>query len=265
MDRRNILKYFNGIRLTSAAGRRRTLTALLIALLTITPLAPSFAKVFLNRFLPASSSISTFAGIDGWQQIFHSKMLINGGHATLSVYGCDESLESVLATLRRIFKSTEENCFTENANCAWLFSTANNQILRLLAMAAPAPDKSVIFAICQSPAEFSRSTAVPSESLIFQQSLLPDSRLTTTIKNEETGAVLETRTLAGVPSRIAGDICSNMSGNGWKCIYPAGDYRPNQCFLIFQRASALCTVIIGPGLPEGKIFVTFYYKESNEQ
>lgn len=271
MDRRNILKSRNhsGSEFRIQGCPRLPGIIIIILLLVFPSFVPSSGKVFWNRFLTQGRSILDPTG--SWQQIYNASLTINGGHASLSVHGCDDPLELVKARLKQDFGSSKKNCLIGNENSFWMLSTASNQISRLLALAMPESDKSLIIAIDQSPDEFSKSTAVPPESIFSGYSLLAGSRVETIIKNEETGAALETRIADTAPDIIIGEISAKLSGHGWKQVYPGfrrraksyGDSK--QYFLIFRRGEALCTVMAGPALRENKSCVTILLKEKNEQ
>lgn len=249
--------------LAAAAGKIRLPWVVIILLLISLPFAPSSGKVFLSRLLAQGSSI--FDPTGGGQQIYQAAMTVNGARATLSIYGCDEPLEVATARLKQSFKSSEENYFIRNEKSAWMLSIASNQVWRLLALAA-APDRSLIFALVQPPAEFLKSTAVPSESAVFSHSLLPASRLETIIKNEETGATLETRIAEEAPDMVINEISEKLSRNGWKHLYPpVRDDASQPCFLVFQRGKTLCTVIAGNTLCKNQSCVTILTKEINPQ
>lgn len=267
---------------------------ILIILLLITLPFASSGKVFFHRFL--SRGLPVLDETAGWRQIYRCPIEINGASATLSVYGCDEPLEPVTAKLKQAFiqksnqgRDASSSLRSQEADSGgvgprhptpdgsesrphrlgfpmhqaksspWITSTADSQVLRLLPAAVPETDKTVIFVLVQSPAEFYKSRPALSESTLFGRKMFPAGRLETTIKNEETGTTMETMVFSGAPGEIADDIAEKLSGSGWKQIYPHSG--PKRCFLIFQRPSALCTVMAGPALYKNQSCVTFVYKE----
>lgn len=234
--------------------------AVVLVFLIFLPFISSSGKVFWSRWLTQSSS--ALETIGHWRQIYASPVTINGARATLSIYGSDEPLELATTRLKESFRPAKENCFIANERSVWMIGTAPNQILRLLALAMPEADKSLIFALSQPRSEFLKSLAAPPESDGFGHALLPGSRLETIIKNEETGTVLETRMVDSVPELVINEIAGKLSRKGWKNLYPAGnEHDAKGSFLVFQRAEALCTVMVGPALCENKSCVTILIKE----
>lgn len=245
--------------LRSAAGKRILSLAILSLFLVFLPFASS-GKVFLSRLLAKVPSL--FDANTNWRMIYQAAMTVNGGRASISVYGCDEPMPAALAWLKKNCGAIKENYFMAGEKAAWLLSTADGRITRLLALALPDAEKSVVFVLAQSPVEFSKSTLPPSASTVPGHLLLPASRLETIIQNEETGAALETRLADGAPAAILNEISDKLARDGWQTIYPAGnDNASRPSFLIFQRRNALCTVMTGPALCESKSCVTILTKE----
>ena len=211
---------------------KRLPLVIVLALLIFLPLAPSSGKVFWSRLLTKGASIFDPAG--NWTQIYKCPMTINSARAFLSVYGCDDPLQSVTAKLKQSFSSNKEK------------SAVHNQISRLLMLAMPGKDQSVIFELIQSPEELSKPPVLPSESAVFGRSPPAESTLTTIIKNEETGATLETLMTSLPPERVCNELAEHLSRNGWKNISPAADNETSpRYFQIYQRKDALCTIMIG--------------------
>jgi len=252
---------------------KRLPLAIVLAFLIFLPPANSSGKVFWSRLLAKNASMFNPAG--NWTKIYKGPMTINGGRAVLSVYGCDDPLPSVTAELKRNFSANNKNHlaspgFTENS--AQFSSSDSNQVARLLMLGMPGKDQSVIFELIQPPQEISKPPAPPAESVVFGRSLPAESALTATIKNEETGATLETL-LTGLPPEQAGNALSErLSRDGWKDISPnAGHDRTPGYFRIYQRKNALCTIMVGQAaaragqaLRENKTCVTILFKEINQ-
>ena len=238
---------------------KRLPLAIVLAFLIFLPLAPSSGKVFWSRLLTKGASIFDPAG--NWTQIYRSPMTINGARAFLSVYGRDDPLQSVTAKLKQSFSSNKEK------------STDSNQVSRLLMLSMPGKDQSVIFELIQPSGEISIPPALPSESVVFGRSPPAGSTLTTIIKNEETGATLETLITALPPERVCNELSEHLSRNGWKNISPNSDNNASPSyFQIYQRKDALCTIMVGhaaaragQALRENKTCVTILFKEKNGQ
>lgn len=256
-------------------------------LLILLPFIPSSGKVFWSRFLTQGQSIFDTTG--SWRRIYKAPLTINGARASLSVYGCDAPLQSVTEKLKQSFcLNNKENHLVENENSTQFSSADRNQASRLLMLRMPGTDQSVIFELSQPLGEISKTPALPSESVVLGRLLPAESSLTAIIKNEETGAVLETRIADAAPDIIIGEISAKLSRYGWKCVYPSSADSParlsgrstpakpesamaerrtspagnsKQCFLIFQRGAALCTLLAGPALHENKTCVTILLKE----
>lgn len=252
MDERNILKIFHHKWFYSLhPGRIRLSLAVALAFLFFLPFAPSSGKVFWDRFLAKGASIFDPAG--NWRQIYKCPMMINGARVSLSVYGCDDSLQSVMAKLKRNFSAS--------------------QISRLLVPAMPDSDKSVIFEFGRQPNEFSKPPALSSASAVFGQSFPAGSTLTATIKNEETGATLETFASAAPPERVFNALSEHLSRDGWKNMLPDGNHNAaRRYFQIYQRGHAVCAVMVGQAadragqaLRENQTCVTILLKEINRQ
>jgi len=250
MDRRNILKLFY----------KRLPLAIVFAFLIFLPFAPSSGKVFWSRLLTKGASIFDPAG--NWTQIYKCSMTINGAWAFLSVYGCDDPLQTATAKVKQNLVSNNEK------------KSANNQVSRLLMLRMPGQDQSVVFELVQPLGEISKPPALPSESVVFGRSLPAESSLTTTIKNEETGATLETLITALPPERVCNELSEHLSRNGWKNISPGADNNDvsQRYFQIYQRQDALCTIMVGhaaaragQALRENKTCVTILFKEKNGQ
>ena len=240
MDRRNILKLFY----------KRLPLAIVFAFLIFLPFAPSSGKVFWSRLLTKGASIFDPAG--NWTQIYKCSMTINGAWAFLSVYGCDDPLQTATAKVKQNLVSNNEK------------KSANNQVSRLLMLRMPGQDQSVVFELVQPLGEISKPPALPSESVVFGRSLPAESTLTTMVKNEETGAVLETLTSGLPPERVCAELSEHLSRNGWKNIFPAaGNGDSVRYFQIYQRQDALCTIMVGHALHENKTCVTILFKEKN--
>ncbi|MDO9543197.1 MAG: hypothetical protein Q7J98_12885, partial [Kiritimatiellia bacterium] len=211
----------------------------------------------------------------GWRQIYEAPLILNGARATLSIHGCDEPLEIVKARLNQtkggsaIHSEASERVAehgARNENSCRMLIAAGDRFSRLLALAMPNSNQSLIFAFDQSSAEFSKSTPASAESVFPGYSLLPGSRLETIIKNEETGAALETRITDAAPRVIISEISAKLSRQGWKPVCPAGNHGESKhCFMIFQHGESLCTVMAGPALRESKTCVTILLKEKNGQ
>lgn len=249
MDRRNILKLFH----------KRLPVAIVLAFLVFLPFAPSSGKVFWSRLLTKGASIFDPAG--NWTQIYKCSMTINGARAFLSVYGCDDPLQTATAKVK-------QNLVSNNKKNA-----ANNQVSRLLMLRMPGQDQSVVFELVQPLGEISKPPALPSESVIFGRSPPAGSSLTAIIKNEETGATLETLMTAWPPERVCNELSEHLSRNGWKNISPDTDNNAApRYFQIYQRKDALCTIMVGhaaaragQALRENKTCVTILFKEKNGQ
>lgn len=230
---------------------------IIILLLIFLPLAPSSGKVFWSRLLAKGASIFDPAG--NWTQIYKCPMTINGTRAFLSVYGCDDPLQSVIAKLKQSFISNKEK------------SSAHNQISRLLMPAIPNSDKSVIFELVRQPGDLSKPPALPSESVVLGRSLPAESTLTAIIKNEETGATLETLMTGLHPERVCNELSEHLFRNGWEDISPsAADDASPMYFQIYQRKDALCAIMVGhaaaragQALRENKTCVTILTKTLN--
>lgn len=250
----------------------RTPFFLVLAFLIFLPFAPSSGKVFLNRLLVKGSpkfGSSKFDTTGSWRRIYQAPLAINGARASLSIYGCDEPLELVKMRLKQSFGLSMENSF-------WISAVSSNQLTRMLALEMPGLGKSLVFTMDRSPAEFSKPAAIPSEGIFTAYTLLPESRVETIIKNEETGAMLETRIADAAPDIIIGDISAKLSRHGWKQVHPGAMAervadpdencgRSKQRFLIFQRGDAVCTLLAGPVLRPDKTCVTILLKEKNGQ
>lgn len=252
MDRRNILKIFHKRFYFLHPDKLILPWAIVLAFLVFLPFAPSSGKVFWSRLLTKGQSI--FDPTDSWRQIYKCPMIINGQRASLSVYGADDPLPSVTTKRKQNFSSSKEK------------NNANNQVSRLLMLAMPNSGKSVIFELCQQPNEFSKPPALPSESAVFGRSLPAGSRLTATIKNEETGATMETLMTGLPPERAGNELSEHLSRNGWKDISSAADNDASvRYFQIYQRKDALCIIMVGRALRENKTCVTILLKEINMQ
>ena len=216
--------------------------AFTILLLLALPLS-SPGKVFFSRLTAKGASVFDNAG---WRRIYQAPMVLNNGRLTLSVYGCDEPFSQVMTRLKQAFKSLKETYLVESPDSAYLANIADNQVARALAVALPDQDKSLIFSIAQSQSEFSKSSALPAGSGSFGETLLPDSILNANIRNEDTGAMLETRSSAAPPENVTAEIAGNLRRNGWKLVYPpGGPGTPNRRFMVFQRSTELCVVLVG--------------------
>jgi len=193
-------------------------------------------------------------------------MTINGGRASLSVYGSEDSLCSLTAKLKQNFSSNNQPQFIKNGNMARLASSDHDRTAHLVMLAMPNTDKSVIFELIQPTEDKARPVMLTQESVVFGRSLPAGSMLTATIRNEDTGAVLETMTSPLPPNLFFDGLAGQLALNGWKNISPPGDKSsvPGH-FGIFQRKEALCIVTVGHDLRENKTCVTILSKEINRQ
>jgi hypothetical protein len=267
---------------SSCPNKIKLPVVIIFALLIFLPFASSSGKVFWGRLLAQGRSIFDPAG--AWRQIYKAPLTINGARAIMTVHGCNESLAILKARLKQNFGSSEKNCFIEADSSFWMFGAVDNRISRLLALALPDPDKSLVFTIDQSPSEFSKSTNIPSESILPDYPLFTGGRLETAIKNEETGTALETMTADAAPDIVLSEVSANLSQQGWKQLYPevrrrsesyggqvpgpgpaANSGGQERRFLVFQRGEAVCTLLAGPALHENKTCVTILLKEKTEK
>lgn len=254
MDRRHILN-FNKIHFYTES-RNKALWGIVIAMALCAPFAPSFGKVFLTRRMNSDSS--NLDAITGWHKIFQSGMSINGASSVLRIYGCDEPLATVIPKLRCSLDAKADNRFTISETFARIISVMGDQITTLLALDMGAVDKSVIFAISRSRAEESQAMSVPDEHKVTSDSLFSGGRLVTAISNEETGAKLETRDFDGPPGRIINEIEATLKRGGWQLVYPLPNQPARDLFLLFQRSSAACAVLVRPGLSSDRSCATFF-------
>ena len=256
MDPRNILKM-------------RLSLAIVFTLLIFLPFAPSSGNVFWKRLTTKTSSIFDKAG--NWTQIYRSPMIINGARASLSVYGSEDSLRSVTAKLKQSFSANKNNHLADpgfagaiNENSARFLYTSKKQISRLLIQRMPGRDQSVIFELIQPKGELSKPPVLLSESAVFGRSFPAGCSLTTTIKNKETGALLETLTSSLPPGQAFNDISEYLSNNGWNGISPDADKETSRTyFRIYQRNDFLCIVMVSHSLPKNITCVTILSKEIN--
>lgn len=250
-----------------AAMVRRNI--LIISLLLLSLPISSSGKVF--SILQPAGGLAELAAAPGWHKIYQGALTINGASATMFIYGCDAPRAAVMARLKSAFPSGKD--MAQSQTTGGLIRATDRQVLRLLAVALPGADKTVIFALAQSPAAFARSTAAPVKSMIFGDALASLGRPAATIKNEESGAILETLPVAAAAGRLADEIPEKLSCQGWKQVWPAaGISAAKKDFLILQRSAApaggrpaLCAIMIGPALKESQSCVTFLYKEIKEE
>jgi len=238
-------------------GIFRTVALLLLLAL---PLVSSSGKVFLNRFLAhGQAALDTTAA---WQKIYECPVIINSSRGMLSVYGCDEPLEEVMAKLNLAFPQDENNAVMQNQNMGWVTCKTCDQLLRLQILAMPETGKSVIFAIEQTQAEFAKSAEIPKQSSIFSPRSFPRAKLTSLFKNEESGTTLETMLFNALPDETAGNIAEELSRCGWQMIFPLENpTAAGTRFFVFKSSAALCAVTTAPALRENKTCVTFLHKE----
>ena len=137
-----MLKIFHKKFYSLHPGKRKLSPAIILAFLIFLPFTPSSGKVFWSRL--AAKSASIFGPAGNWTQIYKCPMTINGSRAFLSVYGCDDPFQSVMAKLRQ--KLNENNKKNDT----------NNQVSRLLMLAMPDSDKSVVFEIARQTGDFHR-------------------------------------------------------------------------------------------------------------
>jgi len=250
------LKLFSKL---SRPGKLRLSLVIALSALLFLPFTSS-GKVFLNRLLAKGSPV--FETTAAWRRIYQASMNVNGAPAALSIHGCDEPLALVKTRLKQSFGAAG----MENEKFFYLSAAAGGRLTRLLALAMPGQDKSLIFVFSQPATGLSKTTAVPPPGIFSDYALLPGSRVETTIKNEETGAMLETRLTDAAPETVIAEIAAKLSRHGWQQASPAGDSgNAKQRFLIFRRGEALCTVLAGPALRENKTCVTILHKEKNGQ
>jgi|GEM_PF-2447138 len=232
----------------------------LLMLLLIAPPFSSSGRVFMKFSAHGRQVFDTTAG---WQKIYRCSVLINSSRAELSVYGCDEPPDTALARLKHAFPQE----IVQEQNTGWMTINTGDKILRLLAPAMPEAEKCVIFALEQTPDEYSKSLKPLRQSAIFGPHSFPGGELSCTLKNEADGTILETMYFNSSPEKVAGQITSKLSGSGWRQILPPKNHDNGEghSFLIFKNSSALCTVMIAPALRENRTCVTFTQKEIKEQ
>ena len=246
------------------------LLVIFIILLVFLPFTTSSGKVFWSRLMTRGASLFDPSG--DWRQIYKCPLLVNGSPAALSVYGSDDSLPAVTAKLKKHSGPGNENQFTESPNSTMMSSTAHDRISRLLMLSMPASDNSVIFEFTRQISDMPKSPAPSAESVVFGRSPPAGSSLATTIRNEETGATLESFTTSEPPGRTNDELSGYLSRNGWENISPAGNESGTDYFQIYRRGNALCVMRIGhaaaqagQALRENKTCVTILLKEIKGQ
>lgn len=238
--------------------------AIVLAFLIFMPFAPSYGKVFWSRLLNKSASIFDPSG--NWTQLYKCAMTINGARASLAVYDSEDSLRSLTAKLKQNSSSNNQSQFIESGNTTQVASSDHDRTTRLVILAMPATDKSVIFELIQQPKDKGKPAALSQESMVFGRSLPVGSVMTATIRNEDTGAVLETMTSPLPPDLFFNWLAGQLARDGWNNIPPPGDNSAAPGYFgIFQRKDALCIVMVGHDLRENKTCVTILSKEINRQ
>lgn len=267
MDRRDILKLFNhpvprisGAGENYAAGKlpkkmpaaarnkKNGLPGIILFLaILLLPFISSSGKVFW-RCLPDQDRPG-YGPAGGANRIYQAPLVINGARFLLAVYGYDEPPEQARAKIKRHF---------EKENTASILLTA----------AAPGSERALAFVFSRFAAETARPPPPPPGGICAGYPLFTGKEPETRIRNEETGVVLESGTIAGAPEMIAAEITAKLERNNWQPAYPAvrppGRGNSGKYFMIFRKGKALCALITGPALRENETCVTLLLKEKTD-
>ncbi len=220
-------------------------------LLILGAAAPSFSRVFWRR---RAVTLAERLGAAGrWQSVLRSSVSINGGGGRLEVIGGSGSLDSAMRELRNIagFEFLE---FETNESMSRATVRSGDEILRVIALKLE--DQVLMFAIVQSPEDFARSLAPPSSNDPREPPFYPDSKVTSAIRVEATGARLEISAASAGAGSIHAFFDSSLALDGWSRLIPPGTAGALREGLgIFQKGSEICCILVQPSGPESIITI----------
>lgn len=207
---------------------------------------PGFARVFWQR--GGALGPGVFEAMPQWQQIYQTRVSINGQPGRLQVWGCDEALAAVMAKLSTAFAAqTPPPFWRASASAGWGLIQDKQSVMRVLALSpgAPAPTPTLIFVLTQTQKDLERSLQPAPDYWPSQAPVYPGSQLLASIEDESAAAQLEIVSAAAPPRAVSSFFESAFAQDQYSCLAltPLAD-QSGGVMAVFQKDMAISCVLV---------------------
>jgi hypothetical protein len=218
--------------------RRNPFFRLAAMLLVLLPAVAMQARVF--RLTGGAGGGTGFEVKALGQRAYRTSMRINGGQAEVSVLACREGNEGI----RQMLESNRSSA----RNTACVFAPGEEGEVGLMVV------------VEQKDATPGLLRRVPARHEMRDVPLLPGSRVTSFMRNEQSLTTLETASSAVSLRGAVSFYQGTMKQAGWSQMFPVSD--PDQDVLLcFVRGGDICLVQVGPLNSDGETQLTLLHKQ----
>ena len=192
---------------------------------------------------------------------YRSAIRINGGRASLQVWGWQRDFDTVVARLRGTLFAGQENRLAAGDGLAFGTIRKGGSVVRLLI--ADLGERCVGFRIEQTEAEFEQSKRPPAEPQLRVAGVYPGSVPVLLAEDEDRETVLEVLRAPADVDTVRTALDASAKANGWAPCMPAARAGGAPPLGLYARGSELCCVTVRASDNDGKCVVSVLHHRRN--